>query len=371
MDSSLSELIIAGATIITPTQRLSRHLRHQFATSQIAQGKQAWQTPDCLPWTAWCKRSFETLSLRSKEQGVLLNGLQQQWLWQEIISTSKYKHQLLQMSATATQAIQAYRLCKAWSVPIFPNAVYLSEDAFAFKSWVESYEGQKRENGWLDDASLPDYIVSHIAEAATLAEKVIFYDFDQLTTQQLKLKQALIDCGIDVVELGATQANQSVTLNEENDKQAEIRAAACWAKEHLESDADATIGIVAPNLRALRNKLEYGFASVFTPKKWVKPNEALHKPYAISLGEPLARYPLIHTAINLLALGKRQVSIKSLSTLLNSPFIQGAIEESASRAKFDVALRRLGTQQLGLKPYTGWLKCVVRNMSNVRASFNY
>jgi ATP-dependent helicase/nuclease subunit B len=349
MDSSLRKLISDGSTVITPTQRLSRHIRYQYATNQIKQGNQAWQTPDCLPWTAWCKRCFESLSFCTESHKVLLNNLQQQWLWQEIISHSRYKNQLLQITATAKQAAQAYQLAKEWAVPIFPKEIYLSEDAFAFKSWADSYEKQKQDNYWLDDASLPDYIVSHIDELKLSLKKIIFYDFDQLTTQQLKLKQALIDSGIQVKEFNVEDRNQSASVSEQIDKQSEILAAACWAKQHLEKDDNATIGIVAPNLSAIRNKVEYGFASVLTPQKWAEPDESINKPYSISLGKPLSTYPLIHTAINLLALGKRKVSINTLSVLLHSPFITDATEEAAVRAKFDAALRRIGEQQLGFK----------------------
>ncbi len=349
MDSSLSKLISDGATVLTPTQRLSRHIRYQFATDQIAQGKQAWQTPDCLPWTAWCKRSFELLSFRTEENRILLNNLQQQWLWQEIISHSKYKNQLLQITATAKQAAQAYQLSKEWCVPIFPKETYLSEDAFAFKSWADLYEKQKLDNHRLDDASLPDYIATHINELKPSLNTIVFYDFDQLTTQQFNFKQALIDAGIQVEEINVADRNQSSSVSKQTDKQAEILAAACWAKQHLEKDQNATIGIIAPNLSAIREKIEYGFASVLTPQKWFEPNESIRKPYSISLGKPLSTYPLIHTALNLLSLGKRKVSINTLSALLHSPFINGATEEEAARAKFDAALRRIGEQQLSLK----------------------
>jgi ATP-dependent helicase/nuclease subunit B len=349
MNNSLSELIRTGATIITPTQRLSRHLRYQYAADQLSQGKQAWQTPDCLPWTAWCKRSFESLSFRTEDKYIVLNNLQQQWLWQEIISNSKYKDQLLQITATAKQAAHAYQLCQQWCVPIFPEGVYLSDDAFAFKHWVDAYEKQKHEHAWLDDAVLPDYIAAHVSELKKSQKKIIFYDFDQLTTQQLKLKQVLIEIGVDVEEREAEQRNQSVSIREETDKQSEIWSAACWAKQCLEDNTNATIGVIAPNLSGIREKLEYGFASVLTPQKWLNSSEPQHKPYAISLGKPLSGYPLIYTAMNLLALGKRKVSINTLSALLHSPFITGAIEEAAARAKFDAALRRIGEQQLGFK----------------------
>ena len=349
MNKRLSDLIRQGATIITPTQRLSRHLRYLFATEQLAQGKQAWQTPDCLPWTAWCRRSFESLSFRTEDKVTVLSNLQQQWLWQEIINNSKYKNQLLQITATAKQAAHAYQLCQQWCIPIFPAGVYLSEDAFAFKHWAQAYEQEKRESAWLDDAVLPDYITTYAAELKNNLKKIVFYDFDQLTTQQHKLKQAFIDIGIEVEECDPEKQNQSISMSEQTDKQSEIWSAACWAKQCLQEDNNATIGIIAPNLSSLRDKIEYGFASVFTPQKWLKPNEPQYKPYAISLGKPLSGYPLIHTAINLLSLGKRKVSINTLSNLLHSPFITGATEEAAKRAKFDAALRRIGEQQLGFK----------------------
>lgn len=349
MNKRLSELITEGATIITPTQRLSRHLRYLYAADQLEQGKQVWQTPDCLPWTAWCKRSFESLSLRTDDKYFLLNTLQQQWLWQDIISSSKYKSQLLQISATAKQALQAYRLCKEWCVPVFPEDTWLSEDALAFKSWTGSYEKQKSDKCWIDDASLSDYIISHAADFGEGPKKIVFYDFDQLTTQQLNLKQALAEQDTDVEILEVTSRNQLMSISEQTDKQSEICAAAAWAKQHLESDINATIGIVMPNLSALRDNIEYGFASVLSPHKWLNIKDAVDKPYSISLGKSLSSYPLIQIAINLLSLGRRKVTINTLSTILHSPFIQGADEESATRAKFDAAIRQLGERNMGFK----------------------
>ncbi len=347
MDSNFSKLISDGATVITPTQRLSRHIRYLYATEHMAQGIQTWQTPDCLPWSAWCRRSFNTLSLRTEDSGILLNQLQQQWLWQDIIKQSKYKNRLLQITATAKQVAQAYQLTKEWCIPVFPEDIYLTEDAYAFKTWADSYEKQKQDNHWLDDACLPDYIANHVDELKHSTDKIIFYDFEQLTTQQQKIKQVLISAGFEVEQFDAPNQNVSASIIEQADSQSEILAAACWAKKQLEKDSDATIGIVVPNLAGSRDKIEYGFASVLTPGKWIESNEV--KPYSISLGKPLSNYPLIHTAINLLSLAKRKVLLNTLSELLHSPFITGATTEAAARARFDAALRRIGEQQLNFK----------------------
>ena len=349
MDNNLSELISDGVTFITPTQRLSRHLRYQYANHQISQARQAWQTPDCLPWAAWCKRTYEQLVLRSGNNVVLLNDLQQQWIWQQIISTSKYKEQLLQTTATAKQAIQAYVLCKQWCVPIFPEDVYLSEDAFAFKSWVDSYEKQKKTNHYLDETNLPDYISSHIDIQRNSINKIVFYDFDLLTAQQRNLIQSLKKHGIEIIEVKPIDRNQIISINVQNDIQSEIKQAASWAKQKLEQYPEANIGIVTPKLGAIREKLDYGFTSVLTPHKIVNPTETTHQIYSIALGKPLSSYPLITTAINLLTLGKRRVSLNALSTLLHSPFIRGANTESGTRAKYDAILRKIGEQQLSFK----------------------
>lgn len=349
MHNRFIELMATGATIITPTQRLSRHLRYQFATAQLALGKQAWETPDCLPWAAWCKRTFESIMLRSNDNVVLLNNVQQSWVWQEIIHASSYKKQLLHVTATANHAMQAYRLCKEWCIPVFPEDAWLSEDAAAFKSWAMAYDDYKQKTHCLDDASLPDYLMSQISILTTASEKIIFYDFEQLTTQQLRLKQALVDAGCEVIMLDANPQNESVSVCEKTDKQSEIRAAATWAKKQLNANPDATIGIVIPNLGALREQLEYGFASVLTPEKWLHNEPSFKKPYSISLGQSLSSYPLIYTALILLALGRRRVSVNDLSHLLHSPFIKSADTELAKRANFDAAIRQQGETQLGFK----------------------
>ena len=164
MNDDINRLLQSGITLITSTQRLSRHLRYRYARHQVELGNKAWQTPDCLPWSAWCKRTFDSLVHRDTSRPVLLSPLQQQWYWQDIIQRSSYRERLLQTSATARQAVWAYQLCKQWGIPIFPDGVYLSEDALAFRHWATAYEARKQEGGWLDEASLPDYLAVKMAE---------------------------------------------------------------------------------------------------------------------------------------------------------------------------------------------------------------
>jgi len=342
MDINLIQLMEDGATIVTPTKRLSRHISYQFSQDSMKK-KTSWVTPCCLPWESWCENIFGKLLFSTNESWTLLNSFQQQCLWKKIIRNSKYNDRLLSIDETSKIAINCYKLCKEWSIPIFLKSIDLSEDANAFKEWANLYERKKNNTQWLDDACLPDYIASYIKEINFRSEKIIFYGFDQLTKQQSKIRALLIDLDVYVDLPDTEDRHQTIAFSSQKDLDSEIHTAACWAKKKLKENNSATIGIIFRNISNIRGKLEYGFSSVLTPEKFTKPETTFPKPYSISMGKPLSTYPLIHTAINLLSLGSPKIPMSNLSELLNSPFIDG--EEGSI---LDRRLRRIGETRFTL-----------------------
>src|SRR5204863_1443996 len=63
-------------------------------------------------------------------------------------------------------------------------------------------------------------------------------------------------------------------------------------------------------------------------------------PFNISLGKPLATYPLVAAALDLLHLSSESVDFSVASALIRSPFIGGADSEMSRRAALDVRIRR-------------------------------
>ena len=110
MDINLIQLMEDGATIVTPTKRLSRHISYQFSQDRMKK-KTSWVTPCCLPWESWCESIFGKLLFSINESWVLLNSFQQQWLWKKIIRNSKYSDRLLSIDETSKIAINCYKLC--------------------------------------------------------------------------------------------------------------------------------------------------------------------------------------------------------------------------------------------------------------------
>src|SRR5699024_2189125 len=135
------------------------------------------------------------------------------------------------------------------------------------------------------------------------------------------------------------EAAPLATVEEHPEDEDELRAAARWARARLEEDADQSIAIVVPGLRERLGAVERIFRQVFDP-----PGFALERrrdePWHVSLGPPLARWPLIADALALLKLDLQRISQPQAAQLLRSPFLAGWEEEAGARAAALAALAR-------------------------------
>ena len=339
---------IRHLTIITPTRRLSRYLHYRHAKGQLNAGHQAWESPDCLPWPAWCQRTFDQLQLLHGTDLRILSDAQLQWQWERIVLDSGFGQQLLQPAATASQAAKAYTLCKEWCIEIFPDTVYLTEDAVAFKQWALAYEKSKVSRQWIETASLADYITAHLDAIIDSLGVIVFQGFDYFTAQQQVLIRELNERGVEISIKQDDGSEARVSVYRANDKQQEIRAAAIWARQCLQQNPDVKIGVISPRLQQQRSELVRLFGEVFTPEQMLYPHSQHSVCWSMTLGDVFSHYPLIDTAMNILALGQRTVSINRLSQLLHSVHVGGAETELAQRAQFDALLRQCGEKELGL-----------------------
>ena len=339
MNPEIASLLAQGFTLVTPTGRLSRYLQQQYAALQILGGKQAWETPDILPWHGWLKRTWEEISIRGTVTGVLLTSEQQQHVWQDIISRSNTNGLLLHPVNTAWQAMQAWSLCQQWQIPVFPEDVFLNEDAYAFKNWANEYQQRCRANGWVDETVFASLLLREPSDSI-LNGGLVLIGFDDFTPQQCALLEHLQQSGCQqVIEYPlVNRSNKTATLGF-TDFRAEIRAAATWAKKILEEKPVASIGIIVHNLHTLHSHITNCFNDILFPGSILVNSDQMQRPYNISLGLPLIRYPVIDAAMLILAMGHQVLPLEELSSLLRSPFIKGALSESQKRAKFDAFLR--------------------------------
>ena len=279
MNTEINTLLSQGYTCVTSTQRLSYHLQSQYAALQIEKGKQAWETPNILSWNRWLEESWEDLSGKQPSEQYVLKTHQQQSLWQQIIGTSTYKDRLLRPDATAKLAMQAWSVCHQWKLPLFSDAVSLNEDARAFRDWAREYELLCKKNNWIDEALLPTRLADHIKQSAIkLHKNIVLLGFDEMTPQRQALITALTNAGTSLRELPLVHRNEHVMALGFSDIREEIKAAANWCRQILETETQKNIGVIVPNIQAIHHQLENIFDDVLIPAAIVNTPGSIERP---------------------------------------------------------------------------------------------
>ncbi len=345
------EALAPGVTVVTINKRLARALQREHALRERAAGRMVWETPDILPWRAWLQRCWDALlnagalglSAQAAElPGVLLDPLQERVLWSDIVRQSRAGQGLLRPDAAARLAIEAHVLRAAW-VPEEAAIETGSQDVRAFLEWSHGFIARCRDEGWIDMARLPDLLADAWRRGALPVPPVLYLaGFDELTPQQRRLLDRLAAAGSRIIVEPAPAPAVAGTLEAYSDAGAEAFAAARWARRCLEQGEGARIAIVTPEPGQLLRMLD----EVLDPVSILPGRAPEHPLYDVSLGEPLADWPVVHAALTALELTEGGITLAKAGALLRSPFLAGAEAELTARGLLDARLRRQGMARL-------------------------
>lgn len=345
MHDSVFEALISGATLLTASHRQARALQIAYGRRMQQQGRQTWPSPDLLTWNAWLERCWGELSapVPTGEGAVtptLLSPVQETSLWEAVIGDSPIGNGLLQTHATAHTAEEAWALSWEWGIPRPSANGAPNEDVRAFSIWAREFDARCRRQGWQDRSRLPDMLGTAFENGRLKTpQQLLLFGFGELTHQQQRLFDVLRGHGTAVEAIAAHPAQKTVMRYGLPGPLEEIAAAARWARERLEAGA-SRIGVIVPELGAMRPQVVRIFDDTFIPGAVLPGSANAVRPYNLSLGQALSHYPVIHTAFQILELGRGELSCEEVGSLLRSPFLGGAAEEGARRALLDVACRR-------------------------------
>lgn len=362
---SRGELLAALATgdvVLTGNARLSRSLAVDYEHRMMAQGRVAWGTPAVLPLDSWLRQAFEDHSLLADPQlPRLLSPEQEEQVWAAIIDEDDVP--LLRIDATARRARNSWKLLCDWDLPLADRRFEDSESTTAFRRWAQRFESECRRRGLASDSDVPRLLLPLVsASTCALPERLWLVGFYDLTPAQQKLANGLQAAGCDThwVEFAGRKA--AVGRYRADDAQQEMVCAAAWARRILESGKGGgthpRIGIVVPDLADRRPSLMHLLGKTLDPVSLapgVTPGGPLTaRPWNLSLGRPLANYPVVATAIRLLSLMQSPVEAENLGVLLLSPHWAlprdpaERADELDRRAMLDRQLRSLGDTRLPL-----------------------
>lgn len=334
--------------VLTPNRRLSQSLQAEFARWQCARGIAAWESADVLPFSTFVERSWDD-ALHGEGGAslpLLASPVQQQALWEAAVDT-RASSGLLSPSAAAAQCGEAWSLLHAWRLEERFGAQAAGDDANAFLEWSRRYARSLRDHGLTDHAQLPDHVIPRLSQAALPKPSVVaLYGFDIVTPQMRDLLEALRarGCALHQVVVApiAAQARRVELL----EAREEVEAAARWARARLEQGA-RRIGVVVPDLAARRSQVHRAFAAVMRPDHLVA-RDAAALPFDISLGKPLAEFPLVADALRVLGLAGPESAFEDASRVMRSAFLAAADSELGARSRLDARLRERAPPSLDL-----------------------
>ena len=321
------------------TTRLAQTLRGEVSAGQVV-----WRTRQALTVGQWLAGlADEALLSGIADLPQALDPFAEKLLWEKVIAASLTEAApLFDIQGMAASAAEALALTRVWQLA--PGDSQLPDEARLFVGWRQAFEQACREHGWIDLAGLHRRLIELIAAGHfALPAAVEFAGFDRYTPLELDLMAALSDRGVTVENQAKFAVDRShcqvLACPESAD---ECAAVAAWAKARLAADPAARLGIVAPDLAGVRDRLEFLLDDALHPAL-LRPDAAeLPRCFNFSLGRALADLPLIRVALDLLALGcgRAKVEQSRLSALLLAGGWSASDSEADGRARLDAALRR-------------------------------
>lgn len=328
-----------GTLLLTVNNRLARELHRRYDRQQAAAGKRVWPTPDITPWSAWLRRGYEELLDSGFTRRVLLNSHQEHLVWEQIVRSGR---QLLRPAAAARTAGQAWQLVHEWRLNEQQLESHGSDETLVYLGWQRAFDQRCRRQQLLSNAELPGLLLDALrGRRLELPGHIKLAGFDSLTPRQQQLFDELRAQGCQV-ETDAPEGRSEAQRLEAADPENEIRLAASWARRFTAEHGDATVAIVSPKLEQQRDRLQRILSEVISPHSLLPGNTAAAG-FNLSLGQPLADFPLVAHLLDALRLAlNTPLELGEISALLRSPFIGGHAAEWDRRAQLDFRLREEG-----------------------------
>jgi probable DNA repair protein len=373
---TLADLLAASDTLVLcATARLSVSLRQRHAACAQAEGHTQWPTLACQTVTQWLQQCHEAWTLTGAAPAPLqrmpLSAMQERLLWERVIQADlgEDARYLFDLAALSRSAQEAHALTVTWQVAL-PVGQETSEEARRFGHWQSRFLALCDGQGWIDAARCQANTVAAFSgalngedvPAMAWPRQVVWAGFSRFNPVELALQAALQSRGVACLELVADPSAEQLHVQSWPDSRAECLAAALWARDRLQANPLARIGIVVPDLAALRHPLQDTLDTVLQPIAMRASQSETPAPYNISLGQPLSQHPLVHTALALLdvVLSPHDITQADAGRLLRDPFWSQGQGEAAPRALLEAQLRTHLPPQTRLSDFVDTVARVAR-----------
>ena len=330
-----------GATVITPNNRLSNQLLHDFFLHFFASSHKHIDKPHCLPYSAFLSDLFKKVRhlYPNLNHPLLLSSEHITYLWRQIIlkSNGECSDGLLR------EIKDAWANCQLWQIDLKQHNFPITPQIKQFQQWQEEFNQQIKILGVITEEQLVEYLLSHLKSINST--EIIWACFDDFTPTQ-KLLQNQITANLGLQYKYDLMPKETITHKfQAKDERDEKEHLINWLNLKLAAKEE-NIAVVIPDLQENAEGLERLLLKHFTKDE-----------VNISLGRSLIDYPLIAHALLWLSISNNiLISNLKANTLLYSPFIKGAKDEFNARSEAMQNLKILQENDILLTSFIKELK---------------
>lgn len=342
------DLLQAGCTVIVPGQAAADDLRRHFDLRQGALQRKAWEPPRLFSWTQWLDSLWSILTLEGMDSRVLLNRLQEEWLWAELAPLADMSAlPSSTLRALARQASSGLALAASFQAVHRLNTTADSPDSRAFAAWYRAFDSHCQANHLLSRALLATSLTEHIEAGHLVAPSVLhFVGFDHLQPAQINLLNAL-QRAATTIELHPLRHSDDPVMQASSvipgDPHTELRWAVLWLRQYLKATPAPIhpVALVLPAPEKERAQLEPLLRELLAPELEPVGQDLSSTPWHFSSGPPLGSRTMIAHALQLLRWTLVELTTEAIGALLLSPYLAHA-DSFEDRARFDTqSLRKV------------------------------
>lgn len=314
---TLKDQIEKGALILTPNNRLANKIRQAWGLRQQQSGHHSWPAPRVEAIESWLDEQWlrcVDLGVMAAGAGTPVNPQMELILWEQAIDQDSEKPDVLLPGTLTRQARSAYDIVQRWQV----SDVILQQETPMFWRWVEHFRRALTTHRLITTADKA-YVVRQTYKDGLLPSphSIHLCGFDYLSPlYEDVLTNAATQITRDEIKRRPAPAVKLACFSESQ----ELSAAVNWAVARQQSDPEARIGIIIPELSRLRGQTERLLYARLNPGYNLPQQSRQAPPFNISAGISLSSCPLVSNALLLLELNRRHLPLETLCQILNSPF---------------------------------------------------
>ena len=320
----------AGGLVVTASERTARFLSAAFHRARQSESLTAWPSPNIQDWQIFVRNAWGE---RVADGRLVLNSIQEQSLWAEIIAAAEPQAaQLLgARDRLAGLAMEALRLLANYAPALLDERARSGwdQDAAAFSSWLNRFDDACGAGKMISAARLPLELIAALRKETSERPPLLLAGFDRILPVQQQVFAAWGNC----TQPASAEAASRIAFYAASDPSSEVEVCANWCRQQLAANPQARLLVVTQDLRTRRGEIERAFL-----------RSARIEQFEFSLGVPLDQIALARSARLLLGWLNGAVSEHNLDWLISSGYA-ATRDESQALAAFMRAIRHRNGQR--------------------------